>query len=355
MTATPEWQDCIRSIVDDPGPVVVIGASDAGKTTFSTELLNAAVDAGVKCALVDADVGQSEIGPPGTIGLGIPTSVVERPSEIPVRRLHFTGTTSPVGNMLPSVVGVRKMADEARALGARLIVVDTTGFVRGVLAKKLKTMKVDLLTPRHIIAIQRAHEIEPIINSFRTIAGTILHRLTVSERARLKSPELRASRRRGRFLRHFENAEEHVIRLDDVACWGTWLNTGRPFPWQRVTLLEKMLKVRILHAETTGQGYYVALESLPPSNVATALQERLRTRHVSIVKGGAFTYAYVGLADNKGRCLNVGIIHAIDFRQRHVVVLTPLKSVTPVRIIQFGLMRVKPDGTELARLRPGEI
>ncbi|MDO8586779.1 MAG: Clp1/GlmU family protein [Armatimonadota bacterium] len=355
MTPSPEWQACIQSIVQNPGLVVVIGSSDTGKTTFCAQLINAAVEAELKCALVDADIGQSEIGPPGVIGLGEANSPVERPSDIPIRRMYFAGTTSPVGNMLPSVVGAKKMADEAKTLGARLIVVDTTGFVRGVLARKLKTHKVHLLAPDHIVAIQRGHEIDSILGAFGKLEKCAVHNLKVSELARLKSPEMRASRRRVRFLKHFESAEEHVIRLDDVACWGTWLNTGRALTWQRVRRIEQILRIRILHAEATGQGYYVVVERMPQAENLADLRERVRARDVTVVPGSAFTYAYVGLADGRARLLDVGIVHAIDFRQRHVTVLTRLKTVAPVRLIQFGLMRVRPDGTELTKLRQGEI
>jgi polynucleotide 5'-hydroxyl-kinase GRC3/NOL9 len=355
VTPSPEWQDCIKSIIDNPGLVMVIGASDTGKTTFCTQLLNAAVESGVKCALVDADMGQSEVGPPGTIGLGEPVAPVELPGDIPVRRMYFAGTTSPVGNMLPSVVGTKKMVDEAKAHGAALVVVDTTGLVRGVLARKLKTHKVDLLAPAHIVVMQREHEMNPLIAAFSKLENATIHQPAVSESARPKSPEFRAARRRQKFARHFERAEDHTIRLDDVSCWGTWLNSGRLMPWQRVRLMEQILRTRVLHAEGTGQGFYIVVDRTPEAANVTALEERIGTREITIVQGNAFTYAYVGLADARGRLLDVGIIHAIDFRQRHISLITRLKTIAPVRIIQFGLMKVKPDGTELPKLRPGDL
>lgn len=334
---------------------MVIGASDTGKTSFCTQLLNAAVEAGVQCALVDADMGQSEVGPPGTIGLGVPTTPVELPGDIPVRRMYFTGTTSPVGNMLPSVVGIRKMVDEALAHGSKLIVVDTTGLVRGVLGIRFKTHKVDLLAPSHIVALQREHEMHPLIAAFSKLENTTIHQPAVSELARPKTPEFRATRRRHKMARHFKDAEEHTIRLDDVSCWGSWLNSGRLMPWQRVRLMEQILKTRVLHAEGTGQGYYVIVDRAPDAENIKALENRVGTRDITIVPGNAFTYAYVGLADGRGKLLDVGIIHAIDFRQRHISVITKLKTIAPVSIIRFGMMRVKPDGTELPKIRPGEL
>lgn len=335
--------------------VVVVGNTDTGKTTFCMELVNAAAALGLKSALVDADIGQSDIGPPGTIGLALPTEPVERLSDLHIRRMYFAGATSPVGNMLPSVVGAKKMADEAREHGASLIVVDTTGLVRGIIARKLKTLKIDLLAPQHIVAIQRDREIEPLITAFSKVEKNVIHTLSVPPLVRQKSLELRAARRRLRYAKHFEGAESHVIRLDDVGCWGTWLNTGTPLPWQRVRFLERVLKTRVLHAESVGRGFYIVVDRAPEPPEAALIEEQLGTREISIVPGSTFTNAYIGLADSRANTMDVGIVQAIEFRQRYVSIITKLKSIAPVRIIQFGLMRVKPDGTELAKLRPGEI
>ena len=49
--------------------VLVIGATDVGKSTFCRFLVDSAVDRGLKTVFVDTDVGQSQIGPPTTIGM----------------------------------------------------------------------------------------------------------------------------------------------------------------------------------------------------------------------------------------------------------------------------------------------
>ena len=63
-----EWQDHIDDVKASPGTVVVVGAIDVGKTTFCALLASQGVEAGIPTAVVDADMGQSEIGPPTTIG-----------------------------------------------------------------------------------------------------------------------------------------------------------------------------------------------------------------------------------------------------------------------------------------------
>ena len=70
-----------------PGRVFVLGGVDSGKTTFTTRLAQAGLDAGLQVAVVDADLGQSTYGPPGRVRSA-------RPSLLTVRRLISTRPAS---------------------------------------------------------------------------------------------------------------------------------------------------------------------------------------------------------------------------------------------------------------------
>ena len=48
---------------------MMTGATDTGKTSLARQLLHAAVDQGMVAAYVDADVGQTTVGPPTCVGL----------------------------------------------------------------------------------------------------------------------------------------------------------------------------------------------------------------------------------------------------------------------------------------------
>ena len=54
------------SIVHPQAVVLVIGSNDTGKTTYCRNLVEQGVSQGLKVGLVDADVGQSQVGPPTT-------------------------------------------------------------------------------------------------------------------------------------------------------------------------------------------------------------------------------------------------------------------------------------------------
>lgn len=355
MTFTPDWQRTIQEIVTDPGVVMVIGGVDTGKTRFCLELANAGCEAGVPTAVVDADVGQSEIGAPGTIGMGLVDRPIEALSDIKPRKLYFVGSTTPAGHLPECAIGSSKMVDAARQQGARLIVLDTTGLIDGALGRRLKTAKADLVRPDYLVGIQRRREADHLLEPFSAVAWTKPLRVASSELARRKPAEFRTARRQLSFHKHFYDAPGHIIRLDEVSTWNTWFNTGRRMKWQYAKFIEDAIQCRILHAEITGRGIFAVSERQCTRRDLAAVEEQFRTRNISVTTAEAFHNLLVGLADENANLMNVGLLQAIDFRQRFMFVLSPIRAISAVKVVQFGSMRVTKDGKELGALKPGEL
>ena len=333
----------------------MVGGVDTGKTNFCVQLANAGVEAGVATAVVDADVGQSEIGAPGTIGMALAEKPVEALSDLKAKRLYFIGATSPVRHLIECVVGTKKMVDAAVELGARLIVVDTTGLVEGAIGRKLKTYKADLVRPRYLVGIQKKREIESVLAPFEKLESIRVIKVSSSELARRKPAEFRTARRQLNFYKHFHDSPGHIIHLDSVCTWNTWFGTGRPMKWQYQKFIEETLKCRILHAEVTGRGIFAISERACTAAGMRSLEEYFKTTAITIVRGETFANLLVGLADENGLTLDVGLVQAIDFKERFVFVLSPIRTISPVRVVQFGSMRVSRDGKELGTLRQGEL
>jgi len=355
MDITPVWQDLISEIVSAPGVAMVVGGIDTGKTRFCLELCMAALEAGVPAAIVDADVGQSEVGAPGTIGMAMVIKPVESLSDLKPKRLYFVGATSPADHLLECAIGTKKMVDAALALGARMVVVDTTGLVGGWLGRKLKTYKADLVSPDYIIGIERKHEIEHLLIPFSKVGSMKIRRVASSDQAIRKPPEFRAARRRSNYHKHFADSHGHLIRLDDVSLWNTWLGTGRPMKWQYVKFIEDALKCHIAHVEVTGQGIFIVSERPCSMGNRKELEEQFKTASITAVTGETFKNVLVGLADENANTINVGLLQAIDFKHRFLFVISPIKTISPVRIVQFGSIRVTKEGEEIGTIKPGEI
>ena len=59
------------------------------------------------------------------------------------------------------------MVDKAHSSGADVIIMDTTGFILGEAGKELKRKKIDLISPRFILALQKSNEIEHVLDLYK--------------------------------------------------------------------------------------------------------------------------------------------------------------------------------------------
>ena len=160
-----EFDEAYDRLVADGGTVVLLGSMGTGKTAFGLELLRRAIARDVPSALIDADIDISTVGPPTTVGLKMIPSGTEV-SEESVRaadELGFVGALNPRQHLLPLVASVARLARRARDEGARLIVVDTTGFIAGVYGQWLNYHVMDAAAPDFMVAFERGGEMEPLI------------------------------------------------------------------------------------------------------------------------------------------------------------------------------------------------
>jgi polynucleotide 5'-hydroxyl-kinase GRC3/NOL9 len=297
------WGETVRGVVEAAGVAVMIGSVDMGKTTRATLLANAAVRAGRRAAVVDADTGQSDIGPPSTVGLGILRRPVRRMAEIPLEAAFFVGDTSPQDVYDSLVEGTARMVSRARARGMETIVVDTTGWVEGPAAVAAKLRKINRIQARHVVAIQRADEVEPILA--RISREITIHRLRPGRAVRCRSRAERRMIRERRFAQYFAGAKRLTVDLRSIPAGRLAVYAGRRIPQPRM------------------------LHEIP-----------LRALH----------HLLVGLADGEGCLVALGTVGAVRPRTHEVDLLAPLDSLDDVRALQWGVLRVAPSGREEGRL-----
>ncbi|RMD93295.1 MAG: hypothetical protein D6813_04355, partial [Calditrichaeota bacterium] len=223
MNILPEWQELSQKIASKPGLTLLIGASDSGKTTLAKYLLKSWTEKGLKVAFVDCDMGQSTLGPPGTMGMRLFDQSYREHELLKYTRdltLYFIGSFSPVGHLLQTLTGVNILVRKAQQLHPDIILVDTTGLVFGGVGEHLKYRKVELLRPNYVVLIQKSDELEHF-NHFLSRSGATLYRLKAAEEANRRSPETRRQYRIERLKDYFYNAGVHRIPFPQLIIWGT--------------------------------------------------------------------------------------------------------------------------------------
>jgi polynucleotide 5'-hydroxyl-kinase GRC3/NOL9 len=272
-------------MTEQGGKFFVLGRTDVGKSTLLQNFVRLLTARKQSVAVLDADLGQSTYGLPTTLNLVRFSPDGESPEPERVASI-FVGATSPVGHLLPTLVGCQRLLDRAQPLGIPAILLDTTGLVEGPLAVEFKLQKIDLLRPTHVLALAQAHELDPILHACARRADLQICRLPVAAAARERSAEERRAYRQEKYRRYFTDLFRYRLRLDRIGIWGR-------FPRRA------------------------------DKNLAGLL---------------------IGLNDEQGFCLGVGLLQ--NQTPNLVEVLTPLTSVKAVKLLRYGSVALDMDGTE---------
>lgn len=195
--------------------IFLLGESDVGKSTLAAGLAGVLAEREGPVAVVDADIGQSEIGPPTTVGLGRVRGRIGALADAELVALGWVGRTSPAGveDLLVDATG--DLVARARALGLARVLVDTSGLVRGWLGERLKRAKIRRVEPDLVVCLQRADECEPILAGLPP--GRVL-RLPASASVVPRSPEERRRRRERRLAAYLAPGRLVGVALERVVA-----------------------------------------------------------------------------------------------------------------------------------------
>lgn len=348
------------SLLQTGGLIMMLGPTDVGKSTFSLALANAFAVRKVPCGVVDADPGQSEIGPPTTIGAALMPGAVPAFTELAPLEIFFIGSTSPAGHLLPSLTGVVRCVSACRDAGAETVILDMPGYVRGAGARALAENLFAAIRPDVVVALQHAEEIAGLLSGLRGMQRPALVSLKPPDEARKRGAEERAARRRLMFAAYFADGRE--LELDGRACAfvGMPLFSGQPVRDNIRLFIEKQTASEVVHTELAGERLLVvvrrevdreARSRLAGSGVAA----QLPGSEVMMIPQKWFGHRLVGLADDCGRHLAVGTVERVDFDTQRLVVRAPLRTSAAVRQVILGSMRVSPEGAEVEHAGQGQL
>jgi polynucleotide 5'-kinase involved in rRNA processing len=267
------------------GTVLVIGKPGVGKSWLVLELAEQLAARGQKVGLLSTDMGQASVGVPTCLGLSLAAPWQEAVA------LWFIGDTTPVGNLLPTVVGTAQLVQYACRLQVRTLFIDTSGLVEGPLGRLLKYHKaVALGLVDHLIALQRNSELEPLLALLRERCR-VIHRLFPAAEARDRNPSERKQYREARFRSHFQGGA--ILEVDPS---------------------------RLLNLDwTVGPGRAVPA----PGTVA-------------------------GLLNAEGFCLGLGLVRQL--KSDRLLLLTRWRDRDAVAWVQTGKIQLNSEGQEVSRL-----
>jgi polynucleotide 5'-hydroxyl-kinase GRC3/NOL9 len=291
IIAPEEWYTALDILEKEKGIAILLGATDTGKSTIAKFLIFNLCKRGLKVALVDADIGQSFLGPPAAIGFSVFKSDPNWEVVLSPPQIFFVGSTTPEGHFPIHLKGVRRMVDKAPSLGAEVIIVDTTGFILGEAGKELKRRKIDLLSPKFLIALQKDSEIEPLLELYQGNSPYEILRLSLSDQVKPRTMEERRVYRINKFQDYFKHSVVQELTIENIQIEGEVLDPNG---------------------------------DILPTDWALKINGLL-----------------LGLKDSHDETLSLGVLRNCS-EEKKVRVLTPLQDVQSVKTIQLSSLKIIP-------------
>ncbi|HDQ06767.1 MAG TPA: hypothetical protein ENN36_08645 [Candidatus Bathyarchaeota archaeon] len=325
-TVPSSWEDAAKKIlsINKPVAVMVLGGMDSGKTSFCTFLVNEAVTNKLRTGVIDADLGQSDVGPPSTVGFNFVNEPVKDLFDVDAQDAVFVGSTSPSRAIEKVTEGLVRLKDRVIEAGADFLVINTDGWVEGEEAAAYKVRLAEKVAPSAVVGMQRRNELTPILDSLHDV------KVFVIDSPQLIQPRSREKRKLLRGLsykKYLKGAKTQSFSLGWVKVEGSIFGAGSPLPRKRLETLSNLLGTRPVYAEETAVALFIVLRQ---SKQVTEEQVKAVEEHfgkgVKLIQEGDEEGLLVGMKDEEDMFLGIGIVEGVDYKRRILKVYTPVSE-----------------------------
>jgi polynucleotide 5'-hydroxyl-kinase GRC3/NOL9 len=214
-TIPDSWNKPLETILimqKKPVVVLVLGKIDSGKSSYCTYLVNKLLDGKCRVAVLDGDLGQSDIGSSGTVSYAIASRPVAELYDLKLENAFFVGVTSPMMAIVTVIEGLAALKAEILQRPVDFVVVNTDGWVEGDIAVRYKTELVKELKPDIIVGVQAADEINKLIENI----GQAVLKVELSSSLSQRTAEKRKSLREMTYARYLKDAKLQNYPISQV-------------------------------------------------------------------------------------------------------------------------------------------
>jgi polynucleotide 5'-hydroxyl-kinase GRC3/NOL9 len=343
-TIPPSWVQAAEKILSrkEPTTVLVIGEVDCGKTGFCTYLANVSLGKELKIAIIDGDVGQSDIGPPGSVSLCFFNEPVVDLFKLRSEDLRFIGATSPSGRTSAVVEVLRVLKQKASEQLADLIIINTDGWVEGERAVKYKTNLVEKVAPDIVVAVQCENDLQQILNTLQNRQVIVIQS---PQPMKKRDQETRKLLRESAYKKYLKEMKVRSFPLSWVIMEGDLrFNCSKDSPLRKK--IESLLEKEVLFCQEGSDfmiimiGKTVSIEEEQIKKLESELGKQ-----VLWLRRGDEEGLLIALEDANGKVLGLGTICNVDFEKETIVINTSIEE--PVSKIRVGQIRLDAEGHEI--------
>jgi polynucleotide 5'-hydroxyl-kinase GRC3/NOL9 len=333
----PMRKPIIEDVIKTGHIVMVIGRVDTGKSTFCRQLASVALERGLSVAIVDSDVGQSWIGPPTTVGMKI-VNGEPSPALFP-DSFYFVGNITPEKHLLQTIVGAKRMVENAEKAHTDLIIIDTTGLVDKSIGRALKLSKIDLIKPDHIVCFQRNSELEMLIKGIESDSCHV-HRLEPSKIVERKNSDFRAKYRNDQFNRYFSDFTIQELQFSQLRGQRDVFLNGRKANEKELDNISQILDCKAIYAEWSFRGLFIVTTQKIDWLASRRISSHLKIEDLYTRTPEDFFHLLVALIDLRGEPVCLGLIEDIDFVNGVMRIRCKNGVASFIKAIQFSDFRL---------------
>lgn len=343
-TTPPPWKSAANTVLSHEKPVVVMvmGDVDSGKTSFCTYLANKALKETRQIVIVDADLGQSDVGPPTTIGYSRVTKPIRDLFEMGAENVCFVGVTSPSGAARKVIEGLTSMKKRALDNGSDVLIINTDGWIEGEDAVRYKVVLTERISPNIVIGIQEQNELTPILNALQKIKTIAIQ---PSSAVKKRDREERKLLRELSYKKYLKGAKTETFPLRWIKIADAQFGTGVFTSKERMIKIEEKLGVTLTYCEEKPNALFIVLGKGQRTDEELVKElEKTLDKKVKVMSEGDEQGLLVALHDKNECFLGIGVLEAIDYERRLVKVYTPVKN--NVSSIHMGRINLDKTGKE---------
>jgi len=351
-TIPEDWDKVVDYLISKKiNSVIIFGEVDTGKTFFSTYIVNKLLAKNLIPSVLDCDTGQSDIGPPSTLGVAVFKKPILFMTEVEPNKLYFVGSHSPSEHFLYYLCGFTKLVKYGIE-DSDIVIIDTPGWVLGDGGRMLRNSEVEILrslgTNFVVILLQRKNEVEHLVV---TLPKDKVIKLAVSKKASYTSAEERKKLREFVYKKYFSQLEKIELDFDKIKTDRVYFLTG-----QQVQIQKEIRSSNILWIEKLPgfEGLYVVSEKLLSQKEHEVFKEIYDVKKIRNVTKKDFDNVIVSLLDEKHEVICLGIIEEIDFVNKKMYIYVPKGNENKdIKIVQFGSLKLTSDIKEAGFVEPG--
>jgi len=338
------WKEAVNEILStkEQKIILVMGGIDSGKTSLCTYLINRALDVKYEVALIDGDLGQSDIGPPGTVGLGFVRKPVVDLFNLQPEDIIFIGVTSPSRMTNATLDALVTLKAEALEMGTDFLIVNTDGWIEGDDAVNYKVRLVKAVAPNVVLVIQSGNELNPIVDALKDVKFLAINS---PKNVKRRDRETRKNLRESAYRKYLRGAKFRLCPLSWVKMEGN-LEISAKNEYQLRNKIEDLLGKKIVYCRETPNCILLVLEK--GIDLKEEEMKKLESgfdKRLIAIREGDEQGLLVALEDARGKFLGIGTICNVDFEKGVMKICTPQNGT--VSKIHVGQIRLDREGKEL--------